>query len=154
ESSRNHLLGSPELFGINADMATGGQVPDAIEQTATQVAAMPGVAAVGLRQTLSTFKVRGPGGTLEVSPNAIEVVSGDMGSTIIEGRRAASPSEVIAGRGVLQAVGASVGDVVTVEGGADPITLTVVGAAVSWDPDEVDRAFELTPSGLESLAPL
>jgi ABC-type lipoprotein release transport system permease subunit len=64
---------------------------------------------------------------------------------------------VVIGAAVARALGAQVGDAVTVVAQSDTeathaTTLTVVGTVVSWGVDEVTHAFELTSSGLAALA--
>jgi hypothetical protein len=87
----------------------------------------------------------------------MENLKASIGSTVMQGRRPAGPGEVAIGEAVAAAVGARVGDAVTVvaepsDGAAYRATVTVVGTVVSWGVDDVSNAFELTPAGIAALA--
>jgi putative ABC transport system permease protein len=78
---------------------------------------------------------------LQVSAPRIGTVQaravGDAGFdyAVPEGRMFARPGEAIAGRGLYDALGAEVGDTLTVRAGGQPVTLTLVGRHVEPDND-------------------
>jgi ABC-type lipoprotein release transport system permease subunit len=157
EASRHRLLEDSRLYGVDAGVELYGP-RDGFDPAAQTALAEPGVEAVAIEHVIeSGIAVTREGRQTSVEPSAVESLKVSIGSTLVRGRRPAGPGEVVIGAAVAEAVGARVGDAVTViaqgdDGATYEATLTVVGMVVSWGVDEVTNAFELTPAGLAALA--
>jgi hypothetical protein len=154
ESSRRHLLADPRLFGVDARLAyeSPGDDPGAFGAAKAAVVADPRVPAVSILHSLDReITVSHDGRDTPINAEALEYVKGLAGTTIVSGRLPSSPSEVVIGHAVADAIGARIGDAVTVHGGAGDALLTVVGREVSWGTDDVVHGFHLTPDGLAAL---
>ena len=157
-TSADHLRHSPTLFGVSADLAADTEVddPEAAASAAVDAAlADPDIEAVAsvLRLSTETSEASGPSGaTAAVEPEGIRYERGLMGPTIQEGRLAASGDEVVLGRATAAALGAELGDRVTVTR-TDGALLhyAVAGIAVSYGVDVVDQGFHVTDSGIHRL---
>lgn len=82
---------------------------------------------------------------------AIQVLTGSMGLTLLDGRLPSSPDEVALGRGTLRRLGVDVGDRLSVGGPDDAAAeVTVVGVAVlpATDESRSDIGAAFTPGGL------
>ena len=158
-TSADNLRHSPTLFGVSADLAADTEVddPDAAARAAVDAAlADPDIEAVAsvLRLSTETSEASGPSGTTAaVEPEGIHYERGLVGPTIQEGRPAASGDEVVLGRATAAALGAQLGDRVTVTRTDDGLlAYAVVGIAVSYGTDVVDQGFHVTDSGIHRLA--
>jgi hypothetical protein len=153
EASRAHLLDEPRLFGVDADLGLNAGPLEEPEQELAGIAAMEGTDAVGLRYELDAdAEVTSARASVDLAPDATALIEGEIGPTVIAGRLPAGPAEVAIGEAVANELGAAVGDPLVVRIADTPSSLTVVGKIVSWDTDEVDRGFQLTPEGLRHLA--
>jgi hypothetical protein len=157
EASRHHLLNHSRLYGLDAGLDWTGPT-DRFTPAAQAALAEPGVDAVAIDHSIqSGLTLTRDGRHTSVEPSATENLKASIGSTVVRGRPPAGPGEVAIGEAVAAAVGAHVGDAVTVvaqpdRGAPSEATVTVVGTVVSWGVDEVTNAFELTPAGLTTLA--
>ena len=157
EASRHHLLEDSRLYGVDAGLGWNGP-RDGFAPAAQAALAESGVEAVAIDHSIqSGLAVTREGRQTSIEPSAMENLKASIGSTVVQGRRPAGPGEVVIGAAVAAAVGARVGDAVTVvaqggDGATYEATLTVVGTVVSRGVDEVTHAFELTPAGLAALA--
>jgi ABC-type lipoprotein release transport system permease subunit len=158
-ASADHLRHTPTLFGVSADFAVDTEVddPEAAAGAAVDAArADPDIEAVAsvLRLSNETSEARGPSGaTVAVDPEALRYERGLMGPTIEDGRLAASGDEVVLGRVTAAALGADLGDRVTVMRTDDePLDYAVVGIAVTYGDDVVNQGFHVTESGIRLLA--
>jgi ABC-type lipoprotein release transport system permease subunit len=157
-ASADHLRHTPALFGVSADLAmnTEADDPSAAARSALDAAlADPDIEAVASRLELSveSSAARGPSGaTVSVEPEGIRHERGLIAPTIQSGRLAAGSDEVVLGRATAAALGAELGDRVTVTRVDDgAVDYVVVGLAVSYGTDVVDQGFHVTDRGLERL---
>jgi putative ABC transport system permease protein len=152
DSSADHLMSTPRLFGANVDAVLGlepGEDPGPIVE---RVAADPDVVAIGLLDRLESDPVaQGPGGRESVDPEALRSVVGTIPGTITEGRLPQGPDEVVIGDVVAERLGAGVGDALEVQGHDGPVDMVVVGRIISAGVDELGGGFFLTMDGLEAL---
>ena len=88
---------------------------------------------VATATTIAGFQVAGPRG--ELHARAVGDGFEHFPYAVPDGRMFASPGEAIAGRGLYEALGAAVGDRVTVRVAGEPVTLTLVGRHVEPDDD-------------------
>lgn len=146
------LLDEPELSGWNWDAdvegVEGTPAADVVAGLAEDVAAIPGVDAVSAVR-VSTADVAGT----ETQLLGFESVRGGIAPTVIDGRAAQSPDEVLLGSDTMDRLDASIGDRVPFPG-ADgyPVELEVVGrGAFATRSDAVDEGAALTLAGLEQL---
>ena len=158
-ASADHLRHTPSLFGVSADFAVNAEVddPDAAAEAAIgALLADPDVEAVASVLGLSTdsAEAHGPNGAAaSVDPEALRHERGLIGPTIRSGRLATGSDEVVLGRATADALGAELGDRVTVTRvDESSVDYVVVGLAVSYGTDVVDEGFQLTEGGIERLA--
>ena len=158
-ASADHLRHTPSLFGVSADFAVNTEVddPDAAAEAAIgALLADPDVEAVASVLGLSTDSAdaHGPNGAAaSVDPEALRPERGLIGPTIRSGRLATGSDEVVLGRATADALGAELGDHVTVTRVDDrSVDYVVVGLAVSYGIDVVDEGFHVTEDGIERLA--
>ena len=128
EATFNRVIDDPALRAKPYDMSVqpGAMGPQAALEL---VRDDPGVERA---TTISGFQVSAPRiGTVQAR------AVGDAGFdyAVPEGRMFARPGEAIAGRGLYDALGADVGDTLTVRAGGQPVTLTLVGRHVEPDND-------------------
>jgi ABC-type lipoprotein release transport system permease subunit len=158
-ASADHLRHTPTLFGVSADFAVNTEVddPEAAASAAVDAALadrdIEAVASV-LRLSNESSEARGPSGAkVAVEPEGIRYEKGLMGPTIQEGRLAATGDEVVLGRATAAALGAELGDRVTVTRADDErLDYAVVGTAVTYGVDVVDQGFHVTEAGIQRLA--
>lgn len=97
--------------------------------------------------------VRAGGG--EVPVVGIETLAGDTYIALTEGARADADDEIVLGERTMEALGAEIGDEVTLDGVRDSATFRVVGTAVQHElvagPFELDEGAVTTPEGLARL---
>ena len=118
------------------------------------VSAEPGVDAFALRLETNgnQFVITGPGGTSLMSPQTYQSITGSMGPFIEQGQTAATEDDVVLGVSIATAIGADVGDAVTVATGEQGDQEYIVsGIGRLSDGDETDLAFFTTPDGLARL---
>ena len=159
-SSSDHLRHTPTLFGVSADFAVNTEVDDPQAAASAAVDAAlhdPDIEAVASMLRPSepdTLEGRGPSGdTVSVEPQGTRYERGLIGPTIQQGRLAAARDEVVLGRATAAALGAHVGDRVTVTRiDKQPVDYVVVGMAVSYGEDVVDEGFHLSETGIDRLA--
>jgi ABC-type lipoprotein release transport system permease subunit len=159
-ASADHLRNTPTLFGVSADLAVNTEADDpraAADAAVSAALADPEIEAVASVLRLSapdTSDGRGPtGAAASVEPQAIRHERGLIGPTIQQGRLAASGHEVVLGRATAAALGAELGDRVTVKRiDRKAVDYVVVGVAVSYGDHVVDQGFDVTETGIERLA--
>ena len=158
-ASADHLRHTPSLFGLSADFAVSAEVddPDAAAEAAIgALLADPDVEAVAsvLGLSADSAEAHGPNGVAAtVDPEALRHERGLIGPTIRSGRLATGSDEVVLGRATADALGAELGDRVTVtKVDESSVDYVVVGLAVSYGTDVVDEGFQLTEGGIERLA--
>jgi ABC-type lipoprotein release transport system permease subunit len=159
-TSANHLRHTPRLFGVSADLGVNTEVddPEAVAAPAIEAALgdpdIEAVASVLRPSAPDTLEGRGPSGvTADVEPEAIRYERGVIGPTIQQGRLALAGDEVVLGRATAVALGAELGDRVTVQRiDGTPVDYVVVGVAVSYGTNVVDQGFHVSATGIERLA--
>ena len=116
--------------------------------------ATPGVTAVTSQLAINddSLTATGPGGIAEVEPEAYDTHVGGAVVPIADGAYPQGPDQVAIGSETAAALGATVGDTVTLEpDDGPPLTLTVSGVAVSWDSTDPEHAFVVQPAALQTL---
>jgi ABC-type lipoprotein release transport system permease subunit len=158
-ASADHLRHTPALFGVSADFAVSTETddPDAAAAAAIgTVLADPDIEAVAsaLKLSVDSSDAHGPSGTTaSVEPEALHDERGLIGPTIRSGRLATGLDEVVLGQATADALGAEVGDRITVTRiDGSSVDYVVVGVAVSYGTDVVDEGFHITEDGIERLA--
>ena len=150
-ASLGRLFDDPEQYGWNWDVQVGdpfaptlGAEADAlIGHDAVQAAAVGTVARVQL-------------GPLRLDALAVDPVRGDIGPTVVEGRAAARPGEIVLGTRTLRDLRARIGSTVTVTVGDRTAAMEVVGRGVFSEFSGGSRLGEgaaLTLEGLRRLTP-
>jgi putative ABC transport system permease protein len=157
-ASADHLRHTPALFGVSADLAVNTEVDDpgaAASSALDATLADPDIEAVAsvLELSVESSDARGPSeATVSVEPEGIRNERGLIAPTIQSGRLATGNDEVVLGRATATALGAGLGDRVTVTRVDDgAVDYVVVGLAVSYGTDVVDQGFHVTDRGLERL---
>jgi putative ABC transport system permease protein len=152
------LRHTPALFGVSANFAVNTEADDPAAAAGAAVDAAladPDIEAVArvLELSVESSAARGPSGTtVSVEPEGIRHERGLIAPTIQSGRLAAGSDEVVLGQATATALGAELGDRVTVTRVDDgTVDYVVVGLAVSYGTDVVDQGFHVTDRGLEGL---
>ncbi|MFY9587971.1 MAG: FtsX-like permease family protein [Actinomycetota bacterium] len=138
-ASLNHLLRTPELYGIRWDMllTSYGGGPD-LRGLTRELGAIPGISALAIG-TQDSVDVGGE----SVAFYATVALRGDPTPPIVQGRSPRSATETALGRATLRRMRLRIGDRVAVKPpfeGTRPVTYTIVGRAV------------IPPSGLSEAA--
>ena len=145
------LIDEPELSGWNWDAGVEGvegtEPADVVAGLAQDVAAVPGVDDVAVMR-VSTADVEGT----ETQLLGFQSIRGGITPTVIAGRAAQSPDEVVLGSDTMDRLDASIGDRLTFDGVDGPVELEVVGrGAFATQTDTLDEGAALTLEGLEAL---
>ena len=153
-SSRRHLESSPRLYGAAADLVYESNGWFGLANVIETTVATPGVTAVTSQLAINddSLTATGPGGIAEVEPEAYDTHVGGAVVPIADGAYPQGPDQVAIGSETAAALGATVGDTVTLEpDDGPPLTLTVTGVAVSWDSTDPEHAFVVQPAALQTL---
>jgi hypothetical protein len=123
-ASFRHLLDTPGLYGQTWDYETfNGPPPDRAAVRA--LTADPGLSAIAAGSDASV-EINGR----ETGARAMDDVKGSIAPTVIAGHPPHGPREILLGTKTLEAVGAHIGDFVTVRGGARSDRMRVVASGV------------------------
>ena len=145
---------SPRLYGAAADLVYESNGTFGLADVIETTVATPGVTAVTSQLAINddSLTATGPGGVAEVEPEAYDPLVGGAVVPIADGAYPQGPDQVALGSETAAALGATVGDTVTVEpDDGPPVTLTVSGVAVSWDSTDPEHAFVVQPAALQTL---
>jgi ABC-type lipoprotein release transport system permease subunit len=124
-SSIGHLFDEPSLYGWNWDVQVGSAFSPELAEDAERIATGPSVEAVALAgQARLTI------GGEQVDTLALERVQGDVEPTVVEGRVASAPDEVLLGGRTMRDLDLSVGDEASVTFGDRTARMRVVGRGV------------------------
>jgi ABC-type lipoprotein release transport system permease subunit len=153
EHSLDHVLATPALYG--ADFDAGNFLDDGTDKRAVAQQLAPdqdvdAVALVWARQD-TALHVVGPGGEADVDPRAFESISGTVSTKLTKGHEPRRTDEVAVGRGVLDQLGAEVGDRITATGTKGTVELTIVGDNLDPGVDVAGQGFAMTRDGLSQL---
>jgi ABC-type antimicrobial peptide transport system permease subunit len=128
-ASFNRLVDTPRLYGQNWDAEFGdGFDPDLAREAYPYLKKDRFVGAFS-GGTISEIAIDGT----RVGVLAMEPAKGSIGPSIIEGRAAAAPDEIVVASKTLDRIGANVGDVVRLSVGKHSTHARVVGAGVLAD---------------------
>ncbi len=148
----DHLLSTPAQYGATWDLQLGQPTfPDVTAQLLPGLAANPDVsdAAAG---TLVQLQIGGR----RVDAVAREQVKGALPYTVLAGRPATAPDEVVLGSKTLRSLGKHVGEVVDVRVGTASAQMRIVGRAVFadiGDASQLGNGVQMTHEALRALAP-
>jgi ABC-type lipoprotein release transport system permease subunit len=153
-SSTDRLVGTPALYGATHDLVIWAG--EDLAALGPRVAALDGVGQVSLVRNLggAAATVEGPTGQTGASPEAYEPLRGALGPVVLEGRAAGAPDETVLGPGLAGAIGARVGDQMSVLGIDGKVSFRVVGLAVQAGNDELDQGLTVTTEGLSRICQL
>ncbi len=154
DSSREHLESSPRLYGAAADLVYESNGTFGLAEVIETTVATPGISAVTRQLAINddSLTTTGPDGVAEVEPEAYDLLVGGAVVPISEGAYPQGPDQVALGSETAAALGATVGDTVTVQpDDGPPVTLTVSGVAVSWDSTDPEHAFVVQPAAVQTL---
>ncbi len=155
DHSVRHVLDTPALYGADFDVSNMLDSGADKRALAEQLGTDPDVEATGLvwvqRQSSTALSVVGPGGTVEVSPAALESVKGTIAIAQTRGQLPRRPDEVALGNEVMQQLGVGIGDRVTATGSLGTRDLTVIGDSLDPGGDLVGSGFAMTLEGLATL---
>ncbi len=155
DSSRANLRDSPGLYGAPAELMYESNGTFRIAEVLDLTLATPGVTAVTRNLIINddTLTATGPAGPADVEPEAYDATLGGRLVPVAEGRSPQGTDEVALGAATAAALGAGVGDAVTIApiGGGTPMPLTVSGIAVAWDTTDPEHAFVVQPETLRTL---
>ena len=135
-ASMGHFGATPRLAGYQFDFGTGQPFGgDLFEKQALPVLEKdPQVADLSTGNFQHYLTITGPRGATQDSAWGLKSVKGEpVTTTMLEGRWATGPGEVALGRETAVAVGADVGDTVTVSAASTSRSMRVVGIAVFPD---------------------
>jgi predicted lysophospholipase L1 biosynthesis ABC-type transport system permease subunit len=153
QHSLDHVLATPALYG--ADFDASSFIFDGADKRALaqQLAADHDFEAVGLvwAQQKAAMHVVGPGGEADVDPSAFESIKGTTSVKVTEGRAPERADEVAVGRGVLDRLGAHVGDRITAITDRGSTQVTIVGDNLDPGVDVAGQGFAMTRDGLTQL---
>jgi hypothetical protein len=127
----DHLLASPDLYGVSWDVSFGlpdddETFPDA-RPLAAKIAERDGVEAVGVGSRGVPLQVD----DVLVSGMVFTPVKGLVVPPVLEGRLPADDTELMVGTGTLDQLGKRIGDTVELSvQGVEPVEMTIVGRAV------------------------
>jgi hypothetical protein len=154
DRSAHHLLATPRLYGADYDVVVEPDSSASVDVAESQLLIDGDVAAVARAWNRSAgddddVLFRGPLGKWEVSPSAVVASKGTLGPVIDRGRAPSAADEVAVGRDVLAAIGADVGDSITVgTGGAQ---FSIVGVVIEAGVDVAGESAVVSRAGLEGL---
>jgi ABC-type lipoprotein release transport system permease subunit len=155
DASRQHLDASPRLYGAPTDLVFVSNGTFGMDALAQQVLATEGVTALTRAIAINDFTLTatGPGGSAGVEPSAYVIERGDAVPPVAEGDYPAAPGQVGLGRAVADALGADVGDRVSVPvlGEGTRVELQVSGIVVAWDEEDPSHGFVTTPETLRQI---
>ncbi len=155
DTSRQHLLTTPRLFGAPAPLVFESNGTFGIAELVDATLATPGVTALTRHIAINddTTAATGPGGSSAVAPEAYVSERGEALPPIVEGDYPQRPDEVALGAATAADLGAGVDDVVTVApvDGGQPIELRVTGRVVAWGNESTRRAFIVEPATLDQI---
>jgi ABC-type lipoprotein release transport system permease subunit len=146
-----HLFDDPSLYGWNWDVQVGSSFSPELVDAAARMAEDPSVEAVALAAQ-SRLTV---GGT-PVDVLGLESVQGSLEPTVVEGRPARAPDEVLLGARTLREINGAVGETTTVAVGDRTVRLRIVGRGVLSDfggEAGLGRGAAMTFEGLRRLVP-
>jgi ABC-type lipoprotein release transport system permease subunit len=124
-SSIGHLFEEPSLYGWNWDIQVGSSFSPELAEDAERIAADPSVEAVALAgQTRLTIDGE------QVDTLGLERVQGAVEPTVVEGRMASAPDEVLLGGRTMRDLDLTVGDEAPVTFGDRTVRMRVVGTGV------------------------
>jgi hypothetical protein len=124
-ASLGNLLHQPRLYGWNWDIQVGDLFAPDLRPEATRLAARPETEAVS-----AATIVRLHSGSVLFDALAIDPVKGSTPPTVVEGRAAQAPNEIMVGTRTLEDLHRRIGDEITVSTGGRPARLRVVGRGV------------------------
>jgi predicted lysophospholipase L1 biosynthesis ABC-type transport system permease subunit len=124
-ASLRNLLHQPRLYGWNWDIQVGDLFAPDLRPEATRLAARPETEAVS-----AATIVRLHSGSVLFDALAIDPVKGSTPPTVVEGRAANAPNEIMVGTRTLEDLHRRVGDEINVSTGGRPARLRVVGRGV------------------------
>ncbi len=155
ESSRHHLDASPSDYGAAAELVFESNGTFGLAELVDRALAIPGVTAVTRQLAINddTLTATGPAGSADVEPEAYDTPRGNALVPVAEGRHPHDADEVALGSDTAAALGAGVGDEITVEAPGDgtPVVLSVTGVVSSWDSTDPGRAFVVQPEALRTM---
>jgi hypothetical protein len=149
--SVRHLFDEPSLYGWSWDAQVGGGFSPELSDDARRIARDPSVEAVAL-----AAQARLAIGGSPVDALGIESVRGAVEPTVVDGRPAASPDEVLLGGRTLGDLGLSVGDTVPVTFGDRTARLRIVARGVLNEfggEAGLGEGAAMTAEGLRRLVP-
>ena len=117
ESSRHHLDASPRDYGAAAELVFESNGMFGLAEFVDRALATPGVTAVTRHLAINddTLTATGPAGSADVEPEAYDTPRGNALVPVAEGRHPHDADEVALGSDTAAALGAGVGDEITVE---------------------------------------
>jgi ABC-type lipoprotein release transport system permease subunit len=124
-SSVGHLFEEPSLYGWNWDVQVGSAFSPELAEDAARIAADPAVAAVALAGQ-ARLTIDGE----QVDTLGLERVQGTVEPTVVEGRMASAPDEVLLGGRTMRDLDLSLGDETPVTFGDRTVRVRVVGKGV------------------------
>jgi hypothetical protein len=155
DSSRGHLEASPRLYGAAAPLILESNGTAMMARRIGTALATPGVTALTRQLAIDDDELgaTGPGGSVDVLPVAYDAVLGGGLPPVADGRYPQGTNEVALGAETAAALGATVGDAVTVDSfdGGEPTTLTVSGIVVAWETGDPEHGFVVPPGTLQAM---
>ena len=124
-ASLSRLFDHPKLYGWNWDIQVGDAFAPVLDHEAARLAANPAVDAVALG-TAARVTIHGK----QVDLLAFESRKGSIRPTLIAGRAATNPNEIVLGSRTLRETGQAIGDPIKVTLGDVTENYTIVGRAV------------------------
>jgi ABC-type lipoprotein release transport system permease subunit len=133
-ASLGNLFEHPKLYGWNWDVQIGDAFAPALDDEAARIASDPGAEAVAVGTTARVDLAN-----TQVDLLAIESRKGSVLPTIVAGRAAAAPDEIVLGTRTLRVLDRRVGDNVDIELGETQARFRIVGRAVFPEPASAAR---------------
>jgi putative ABC transport system permease protein len=148
-----HLLDTPRLYGYSWDVMMGDGFGEASvpEGSIRAVARDPSIAATAAGG-IGGVEVGGR----SVGALGVDVIDGEIGPSIIEGRTAVRDDEIALGTHTMNALDVAIGDTVRVTAEGSPREMRVVGRAALPEVNDitsVDDGAAMTFGALRSLVP-
>jgi hypothetical protein len=150
-ASLDKLFDHPKLYGWNWDIQLGDAFAAALDGEAARISANPAAEAVAIG-TAARVSVK----ERQVDLLAIESRKGLIAPTMVAGRAAEKPDEIVLGTRTLRDAGLSIGDAVEVALGDATARYTIVGRAVFADfagAARLGHGAETTFAGVRRLQP-
>lgn len=156
-ASAAHLLATPMLYGVtyDTDVQANTSIDVGVLPATPTVEADPNVEAYSLADTGIPLQIQGK----DVDGETLQAVRGSIAPPLLEGHLPQAPDEILLGSDTLRAVGAKVGDEVTVQVrdiSTKPARMRVVGRAVLppvTDTEQLGRGAVLGPDAILILNP-